>query len=100
MTRPREPKTFKRPRLYYQEAYDTLLLGGRIRIIYPDGLCEWLSWGNPEHIYAPCWAAIKPYNFYATDEYGKCKSGRAALKRMRVYDYIQGWPPADFLGEL
>lgn len=107
MKRIKEPKTFKRPRLYYQPAnseremyrdkdqlsvYDT----GRLRIIYPDGKAEWFSlqndftgdwWHDPEWE-KPCWWSL-------------CTSGYEALRQMKGFDAAQrGWGRAIFFGEL
>jgi hypothetical protein len=92
----KQPKTFRRPRLYYQHAVNHK--SDRIRIIYPDGRSEWLRDGDPEDTDIPCWAEeCRCFNY---EVYGKCKSAKESLRNMRKYDKLCGWPPANFLGEL
>lgn len=107
----KEPTHFRRPRMYYQEArlrppkMTMHSNNGRLRIIYPDGTCEYamdyiLEEGqqmnpNPKDptdyfftkIYKnPCWAKTG-------------LSAREQLKRMREYDgYYR--KRAIFMGEI
>ncbi len=84
----------ERPRLYLQNGFDED--AARIRIIYPDGSSEWLCNGDPEKEYAPCWAAIQPL-YHGK---GKNRTQQEAIRAMRHYDDIVGWPSAHFLGYL
>jgi len=93
MKPPKEPKTWKRPRLYYQPTCD--VDRSRIRIIYPDGRSEWNSSGyHVEISFPPCWSEG------IIGEYGKNETPQAALKAMRVHDRDCGYKPAIFCGEL
>ena len=106
MKPPKEPKTWKRPRLYYQPTNH--IMTSRIRIIYPDGSSEWMQdcyW--EEGSYGPCWATDRVTTNgpefpgqRASGFYGKHKTPRAALVAMRTYDEIKDWKPAIFCGEL
>jgi hypothetical protein len=102
---PREPKTWKRPRLYFQFGRD----GGmfeRIRILYPDGSSEYefidhLDADLPELF--PCWAEswIRRRDYEDRERVlGLDKSPQGARRRMRKYDKETGLPKALFLGEL
>ncbi len=91
-------KPFRRPRLYFQLGQHGGY-GSRIRIIYPDGSCEWISHGKPEEVYAPCWAERLPSSLEFTVR-GKCSSAFRAIELMHKYDFSQGFPEADFIGEL
>ncbi len=107
MRAPKEPKTWKRPRLYFQEANDND--ESRIRIIYPDGKSEWMvgsdQWENGAN--ATCWSSkivrlIGPEfeNQMCEGCYGKDSSPQQALARMCAYDAEMGFEPAIFCGEL
>lgn len=91
--KPKEPKLWKYPRIYYQDAdsffsHET----GRFRIIFPNGdCCFWGDWGKVRigrRFGFPCWA--KP----------KSKSPRGQLVLMRQYDKFRGWKRADFISEI
>lgn len=96
MKKPKEPRAWKYPRLYYQSA-PSYYNRERIRIIYPDGKSEWVdNVSDPDLVYRPCWAGWKD----RVDDYGKNKTPFLALKAMRTYDRTFDWPKADFLGEI
>lgn len=102
----------KRPQLYYQEIVECDI--PRLRIIWPDGHCQFLydddrdkSWG------VPCWAEQQYYEPEALPHermngflgfhdrcFGKCSSGARAIKLMNAHDAKCGWPPAELIGEL
>jgi hypothetical protein len=100
------PKTFKYPRIYRQEgtqevqkvfspeAYSNLYsYGPRTRIVYPDGSSEWYCdftyYDNLKEWRWCCW------------NYGNvARTGREALKKMSLYDKIEGFPRAVFIGEI
>lgn len=93
-----------RPKLYFQEGKDEEC--SRIRIIYPDGSCEWIISGSGNLSFSPCWATgklfssmvdFRPWNLFAL---GICKSQREAIRLMHAYDRRQGFPRALYLGEL
>lgn len=102
MKPPKEPRTWRRPRLYYQEAPGDKRHPSRIRIIYPDGKSEWFWYNSsPVEVFEPCWSEsyYKSETIYG-EAFGQDSSPYEALCRMREYDKRNGWPPADFLGEL
>jgi hypothetical protein len=82
----KEPKTFKRPRLYMREGNGESDWITRLRIIYPDGTCEYTTaeYGDPWN--RPCWAAIS-------------SNPRLQVKRMKSYDWRYKFETL-FLGEL
>ena len=88
----KEPKTFARPRLYYQEGwdYDSYYYGPRVRIIYPSGHAKWLSFCTEvDLVWADCCWNKREYT-----------SGELSLKEATRYDNFNGFSPAEFLGEL
>lgn len=111
MNKPKEPKRFEYPRMYYQNPKRPFFcrsLGNilsasdagkdRLRIIYPDGICEYQA--NPDFFdpdnsfFRPCWAPVK------SDYEGKFESGKQALIAMRKFDEKHGFGPAIFIGEI
>lgn len=94
MRRPKEPKTFNYPRLYFQIGFYKGYRG-RLRIVYPDGTAEF-SWAlamkNPWGG-TPCWLKY-PYRGQLVS------TGEKALKLMRRYDKKVGFPAAEFVGEI
>ena len=95
----KEPKTFNRPRVYFQ-ATDRVYTS-RLRIIYPNGDAEWVMNSNgmlPDtKVYSPCWAEQYGFN---KDEYGHNSSGKRAVRLMHRFDKYNGWCKAIFIGEL
>lgn len=98
-----------RPKLYFQVGNGDCPIfeeSSRIRIIYPDGSCEWqLGFSDPCMSFYPCWASRKVFNYkdprpWNTWALGICKSQEVAIKRMQEFDRKWGFPPADYLGEL
>ena len=104
----KEPKTFKYPRVYFQEGDDKyikrLAYSNRVRVIYPDGTCEWLCDQNVREdgkFYRPCWGGIGVVSSEgAHGVTGKLRSGPEAVERMKLYDSIEGFLPADFVCEI
>jgi len=98
----KEPKTFKRPRLYFCEGPS--VFDDKIRIIYTDGRSEWRNLtllapeGEEKWTLAPCWAS-STIGVDLKTSFGKDKDAKTALKRMRAYDKTYG-RSALFLGEL
>jgi hypothetical protein len=84
----REPKTFDRPRLYYQPAAN--FRWGRLRILYPDGLAEYDFFSLNQDL-------CLTEDLWLTSCF-QSLSGRKTLQRMREYD--KNFEPAWFLGEL
>lgn len=94
----KEPKTFTRPRMYYQEGILNSTAGtmhsnnGRIRIIYPDGTCEYaMDYIFEENIQMNPNPADPTDYFFTKIFKSPCwaKSGLTAqeqLERMRDYD--------------
>jgi hypothetical protein len=82
----KEPKTFKRPRLYMRDINNNEGWLSRLRIIYPDGTCEYttaelfMDWKHP------CWAKIGA-------------NPKLQVKRMKSYDKSLDCKTL-FLGEL
>lgn len=92
----KEPKTFKRPRLYWTPLFNGSAYSGRMRIIYPNGDTDW-SYHGPIKKHSP------PYNPWA--DIHSCwaigqKNGFGRLEQMKEYDRQHGHEPAEFLGEL
>lgn len=87
----------KRGTIWYQPADNgPCPCGERVRIVMPDGSAEWMRLkGSPFGIGAywgqPCW------NMTYSGE-PKAKSGREALRLMRVYDKKVGFAKATFVG--
>jgi hypothetical protein len=92
----KEPRSFNKPRLYYQEALDRngYQLPDRIRIIYPDGSAEWGAGGQTYG--SPCWNK----RWSACGRRNKAKTGQQAVELMKEYDAVCNWTHADYLGEL
>lgn len=80
----------KRPMMFYQGA-DSFYCR-RVRILHPDGTSEFQfldkSRDPCEDWEKPCWSPIWP------------TSQEDQFKRMKFYDNIYGFPPAEFLGYL
>lgn len=95
----REPKTFDRPRLYYQEARirDKRMKDlddSRMRILYPNGRAEFIfEYQTFLSAYDENWIISCWYSF-DNDE------GEESLNAMRSFDKKRGFKKALFLGEL
>ena len=87
----KEPKAFKRPRLYWRKAEASDELEQRIRIVYPNGHAEYADgmicssgcWYDK----LPCWMN------------GTVTKGKQAVKLMKNYDKKRGFKTI-FLGEI
>jgi hypothetical protein len=89
---PKEPKTFKHPRLYWREDGEEEYWQ-RLRIIYPNGDAEW---GCGAYFwYGSCWASRTPC--WADPK--KIKNGHEAVRLMKGYDRQCGYETI-FLGEI
>lgn len=112
----RTPKLthYKRPMLFFQygsedEHYQySPHRGSRLRIVYPDGKSQWksyyLEYLDLEYVQNAPWD-WHCYGFLnSIDEllgyYSQFRSPQAAIRAMRKYDKMMGFPPADFLGFL
>ena|ERR1017187_8527479 len=109
MKQPKEPKTFKYPRLYMrlENCFDSMLAVQRIRIIYPNGDCEWgdgdcaegrmierlTTWAD----YRPCWHPNKMLN--VGDKMPSLCTAKEAVKLMKQFDKNEGFDTI-FLGEI
>lgn len=100
----KEPKTFKRPRLYYQDASGEMraelwFRSPRMRIIWPNGKSQIFFAGSWRKA---CWASGLSVIDDGDDlePCGKSKSGDHALRQMRRYDRHYNWPRAEFICEL
>ena len=98
----------KRPTMWYQRAegkqYD-ILNADRIRIIFPNGKIEWCSLS--EFTAERLKVLDQPIHFFSTTPcylryYGveKPTNHQEALTVMRRFDRQEGYPRAQFLGEL
>lgn len=102
MSRPKEPKKFLYPRVYFQPT-KYITYSNRIRIIEPSGKCSWIGEGL-EYFHPPCWAADSVKNldrwFYFPNNDGFCDSGKEAVRLMKKYDRAIGYRRAIFIGEI
>ena len=105
MKQPKEPKKWRRPRVYLQLTDDRE--NERLRIIYPDGSSEWSYYHvyfNIQKSHRPCWSAgcewiINSQRSWNTYVLGIDTSPQEALRRMRKYDKEMRFPKALYLGE-
>jgi hypothetical protein len=100
-----------RPAMFYQEAAikfgspllkPDALIADRIRIVYPNGKIEWLSFEvfNKDGYYAwgkePCY--IGDRECYGVKN--KPRTFKQAMDLIAIYDKGYEWEPMEFLGEL
>jgi len=113
MKRPKEPRNFKYPRIYYQEglSFLSMVKGPRVRIFYPNGDTDWATiadhyCGNvlplgPDYLFEtePCWYVRKNME---TDgfEHRKPNTMKKAIMRANEFDKKEGFPKMIFLGEI
>lgn len=102
----REPKLWRGARIYYQPGSPTTYK--RIRVIYPDGACEWdgVHQLDDRKLNKPCWA--RGYRTALNCDWlhlywrsmGVFPTAEKALAAMRDYDKNSGFEPAEYLGEV
>lgn len=95
MKHPKEPKTFKYPRLYWRSCRKRDIDQGvqRLRIIYPDGR---VSWGDDVHMNNEfsCWSNTSPcWTRFTVNE------PLNLVQKMKEYDKKYGYKTV-FLGEI
>lgn len=97
----------KRPIMFYQPGdesmkFKTFTNGDRVRIFYPDGHCEWMTFGKGEQgerfefNEPPCWY------YHLRNKTGKAKPSnmKEALAFARKFDKNMDFPAMELLGEL
>lgn len=103
----KEPKRFKKPRVYYQPGDN--LNEARIRIIYPDDTYpDWFELKNQEKIYQELVKGKLPRRLLRHTYFGtpcwhdnNMDTGPKCLRAMRQFDYHDcNWNKAIYLGEL
>lgn len=93
MRQPKEPKTFKYPRLYARIVEDGSECEQRIRIIYPNGDAEWEDMTHFCLWHDPCWN--KTYHNKKLSQ-----DGNEAVSYMKQYDAKSYRYKTVFLGEI